>query len=384
MNFKFRSLLFLFIAFAMAGIFTSCSEDENLPNNGNPMVSYIRVTRPEASDSLITKAGQGQMIAIVGQNLQDARELWINDQAAALTPTLITNTTIITSVPTNIPTDITNQIKIIFANGDSLMHNFVVDISEPVVSGMLSEYVNAGEVATISGNYFYEPVKVTFAGGVEGEIVSVEENAIEVTVPEGVQPGPITITTNFGTTESDFWFRDNRNIIASFDGTTNGLWHGPDYIVSSDAAITPINGKFIRLNKNLAAWTWFELYVGEATSDVALETKNIPADALANPGKYSLKFEINTLESLAGAAIHMYFGPNMSADRGTNYTWQPNLNTNGQWETVSIPWEDVYTANQEFAYNANGYGVSIHFSGASAVTANFGLDNMRVVPNTVP
>ena len=382
MKLIFNSFLLFCAAITGAGILTSCS-DEDLPNGGEPRIRYVRVTDPDAADSLLVAAGQGQMIAIMGENLGDARELWINDQRAALNPSFITNTTIITRVPSQIPSDITNEMTIVFSDNKTLVHNFAVDISEPVISYMKSEYVPAGEVAVIHGNYFYEPVTVTFTGGVTGELVTVEDELLEVVVPEGAEPGPITVTTNFGETESDLWFRDNRNIIASFDGTTSGLWHGPSYIVSSDEEITAINGKFIRMKRNLAAWGWFELYVGPSNSDVALELKNIPADAIANPEDYSLKFEINTLKSLTGAAIHMYIGPNMADDRGNvNYNWQPNIHTNGEWETVVIPWEAVHTANGKFAYNPDGYGVSIHFSGPSPVDGDFGLDNMRVVPNT--
>jgi len=372
--------LFLFIAFVMTGIFISCSDDD-LPNGGQPIVNYIRITDPASSDSLVVSAGQGQMVAIMGQNLQDAREIWFNDQRGILNPSFITGTTIITKVPSQIPAEITNEMKIIFANGNSLVYDFTVDISAPEISYMKSEFVNPGDVATINGNYFYEPVMVTFTGAVTGELVSLEDGLIEVRVPEGAQPGPITITTNFGQTESDFWFRDNRNIIASFDGTTTGLWHGANYIVSSDDNIPAISGKFIRMKRDLGAWDWFELYVGPANSDVALELKNIPVDAFANPDSYNLKFEINALDTLTGAAIHMYIGPEMGDERDDfNYNWQPNVYTAGQWETIVIPWNDVYIANKEFPYNPNGYGVSIHFSGASAVSADFGLDNMRVVP----
>ncbi len=385
MKLNFKSLLFLFCAFAMAGMFSACSEDEDLPNNGTPAISYIRVTNPDASDSLIAKAGQGAMIAIVGQNLGNAREIWFNDLRGSLSPTFITNTSIITRVPSDIPTDISNRMKIIFANGDSLLYDFVVDISEPVITGMLSEYVNTGEVATIYGNYFYEPVMVTFTGGVEGEVVSVSEesNAIEVRVPEGAEPGPVTVKTNFGEVESDLWFRDNRNIIASFDGTTAGLWHGPAYIKASDPEIPNINGNFIRVKRELGPWAWFEMYVGPAESDVAKETKNIPAEAFANPGDYELKFEVFTLAPLTGAEIKMYMGPKMADERGTSYTWKPNVDTGGKWETVSIPFEEFYAANQSFAYNPAGYGVSFHFSGPLAVNANFAIDNMRVVPTSV-
>lgn len=371
--------LFLVLAVAMTGFILSCSEEDV----STPIVQYVRVTDPASSDSLVVKAGQGQMIAIMGKDLGDARQLWFNDQRATLNPSFITNTTIITRVPAQIPTEITNKLKIIFGDGKSLEYDFSVDISEPVISYMKSEYVGTGETAIIQGNYFYQPLKVVFAGGVEGALVSVTDTKIEVKVPAGAAPGPITITSNFGSTESDFWFRDNRNIIASFDGSTSGLWWGPTFIVPSDPQISNVSGKFIRMQKDLGSWVWYELYVGPSNSDVALELKNIPAEAFVNPAAYKLKFELNTLKSLAGASIHMYIGPDMAGQRNNvNYNWQPNINTNGQWETVIIPWEDVYVANQKFPYNPAGYGISIHFSGASAVTGDFALDNMRVVPNT--
>jgi Surface glycan-binding protein B xyloglucan binding domain len=385
MKSRYTSLLFFFVAWAMMGMFTGCSEDDNLPNGGKPLINFIRVTRPAASDSLIAKAGQGSMIAIMGQNLQEAREIWFNNRQATLTPTFITNTSIITRVPAEIPTQISNKMKIIFANGDSLLHDFTVDISEPVITGMMSEYVNAGQVATITGNYFYAPLKVFFKGAngpVEGEVMKIEEEVLQVTVPEGAQPGPISIATNFGQSASAFWFRDNRNIIASFDGTTGGLWHGPAFIVDADPGIPAISNKFIRINMDLGPWQWFEMYVGPKESDIALENKNIPADAFANPQKYSLKFEINTLASLKGAEIRMHMGNGEIGGRDKiYYIWKPNIHTEGDWQTVSIPFEDFWTDNAKFAYSPNGYTGSFHFSGPLAVKANFGLDNMRVVPN---
>jgi hypothetical protein len=52
---------------------------------------------------------------------------------------------------------------------------------------------------------------VSFEGGVNGEIISVKDQEIQVRVPAGAQPGQITVKTNFGETKSDFWFRDSRN-----------------------------------------------------------------------------------------------------------------------------------------------------------------------------
>jgi hypothetical protein len=209
-----KILLVVLITVGAAGLFTSCEKDDS---SGTPTVSYVRITRPESSDSLLVAAGQGQLIAIVGNNLQDAVEIWFNDQQSRLTPTYITNTTILVTVPSQIPRDVTNKLKIVFKNGYVLLHDFVVQISEPYIAGMVSEFVKTGEVATIRGDFFYEPLTVKFTGGINGELVSVKDKEIQVKVPAGAQPGQITIKTNFGETKSDFWFRDNRNLLIDND-----------------------------------------------------------------------------------------------------------------------------------------------------------------------
>lgn len=378
----YKYSLLLLAAIAMTGVFTSCDDDSE---GGQPRISYVRVTAPASSDSLLVAAGQGQMVAIMGENLQHTQELWVNDQKAALTPTLITKNSIIARIPTKIPDVITNQFTLIFADGKSMTYDFSLDISEPVIDRMKSEYVPTGGIATFYGNFFYAPVAVTFAGGVEAELVAVEDEMVKVIVPEGAQPGPVTVTTNFGVTETDFWFRDNRNIIASFDvPLVNGIWRGPENIVSSDPVIPAINGKFVRVNKSLGTYPYFEMYGGPAEGDIGHEAGNIPDEALINPDGYSLKFEINTLKSLTGTIMRLHLGNANNDELGaareaSKYEWKPNLNTDGEWETVTIPWVDVYDG---FKSSTEGYSMFIYFHGPLALEHNFGLDNIRVVPNS--
>jgi hypothetical protein len=168
-----KTLAVLFIAFAMIGIYSSCNKEDN---GGEPSIKYVRVTNPESSDSLLVGAGQGKLIAIVGENLGGAKEIWFNDQQASLTPTYISNTSILVSVPNPIPKTISNILKIIFSNGKVLEHRFEVQISKPAVSSMVSEHVNTGDVAVIRGNFFYAPLTVTFTGGVTGELVAIKDN----------------------------------------------------------------------------------------------------------------------------------------------------------------------------------------------------------------
>jgi hypothetical protein len=378
----YKLSFFLMTVLTVSGIFLGCSEDE-LANGGKPVVSYVRVTRPTSSDSLLIAAGQGQMVAIMGENLKDIKQLWFNDQRAVLNPSFITDKTVITRVPGQIPNNITNQLRMIFGNGEELLYDFEVAISEPVIAYMRSEFVNTGDVAMIVGDYFYEPLTVTFTGGVQGEIVSREDDLLEVVVPDGAQPGPITVSTNFGATESDFWFRDNRNVFGSMDASDidGSWWHGPDYIVESDPAIPPVDNKFIRINKVLGNGEWFEFYVGEGGT-MANQTKNIPAEAIINPAAYSLKFEINTLSSLAGAKVRMYVGNKMGDERNAlSYTWQPNVSTGGEWETISIPFKNITDKNPNIKVDPAGYGISFWFWEGAALTADFGIDNLRIVPN---
>jgi len=306
MKINFKHSLLLLVALVVSGVLSRCSKSDEM---GTPSISYIRVTNPASSDSLLSIAGQGKMVVIIGQNLGSVQSVWFNDQPGQLVPTFITNTSVFTVVPTQIPTVITDKLKMVFANGSSIDYDFSVDISKPVVDHVRSEYLNTGDSLYIYGNYFYQPLTVAFTGGIQGTVLSVgsDYKSLVVKVPASAQPGPITVKSNFGETASNFWFRDNRNIIASFDiPLVNNIWHA-DAVVSSDAKIPNLDNKFLRVNKGAkGAYPYIESYEGTQGSDLSVETKNIPQEAFTNPGGYSLKFEINILQSLTGANLRIY------------------------------------------------------------------------------
>src|SRR5829696_3487801 len=298
-----KSILIFILALPLINTFTSCKKD-NLPNYGEPRITYVRVTNPASSDSLLIGAAQGKLVAIMGENLGGAVEMWFNDQKASLNPTYITNTSILVSVPSQIPLSIDNKLKINFKDGKTLLYDFKVQISKPLLSSMVSEYVNAGDVAIIRGDYFYKPVTVTFTGGVVGELVSVKDQEIQVRVPARAQPGQITVKTNFGETKSNFWFRDNRNIFISSD-PYEGWWNST-YVVSSPGPGDPpkINGNYIRYKKFTAAWSWNELAGGPASA-MPNHSKRIPDAAILKPDDYNLKFEINTIKPYNASTIRI-------------------------------------------------------------------------------
>ncbi|MEO6549478.1 MAG: glycan-binding surface protein [Ferruginibacter sp.] len=373
-----KLFLLLTMAIATISLISSCSKKDDLVNNGVPSIKYVRVTNPESSDSLLVGASQGKLIAIVGENLQDAVQVWFNDKQANLTPTYVTPTSILVSVPSPIPVVISNKLKIFFANGDSLLYNFEVQISKPVVSSMVCEYGNVGDVVTIRGDYFYMPLTVKFAGGVTGQLESVEDKIIRVRVPAGAQPGPVVVTTNFGVTESDFWFRDNRNIFISSDPFEG--WWDPSYVVTNPGPTDPpkISGNYIRVTKSFGEWSWNEIAGGPATA-MPLQSKNVPDAAILKPADYNLKFEVNTIKPYNASIIRINVG--LTSQDNNAYQWQPPYDTKGQWQTVIIPFEDVVASySVKPVINPEGYWTRILIQGPGVLDADICLDNFRVVP----
>ncbi|MGK2860637.1 MAG: glycan-binding surface protein [Chitinophagaceae bacterium] len=366
--------MFLFML-VVTGSFLSCTKENN---DGEPRIKYVRITNPSSSDSLLVGASQGRLIAVMGENLGNVTEAWFNDRQASLNPTYITNTTIIVRVPAPIPLMINNKLRLVFSNGKELLHDFEVQISKPVVSSMVSEHVNEGSIAIIRGNFFYEPLKVTFEGGVTGEIVTLTDQQIDVRVPAGAQPGQIKVTTNFGETKSEFWFRDNRNIFISSD-PYEGWWNS-NYVVTNPGPSDPpkINGNYIRYKKFTGAWSWNEVAGGPASA-MPSHSKNIPDAAILKPEDFNLKFEVNTLKPYSASIIRINAG--LSSEDNNAYQWKPPYDTKGQWQTVIIPFEEVVASYAvKPAVNPNGYWTRLLIQGPGDLDADISFDNFRIVP----
>ncbi len=371
-----KILSIFLLTVGVVGVFSSCKKDDA---PGVPSISYVRVTNPQSSDSLLVAAGQGQLIAIVGENLQDATEIWFNDQQSLLTPTYITNKTILVRVPTQIPLAVNNTMKIVFKNGNVLNHNFQVQISKPIITGIVSEFVNDGDVATIFGNYFYAPVTVIFPGGVNGQIISHTATQIDVTVPAGAQPGQLIVKTNFGEGKSDFLFRDPRPKLITGDDPPLGWW--PTYLVTNPGPNDPpkISGNYYRFKKQVKDWNWDAPEVAGGPASAYSTSKNIPDAAILKPEDYFVKFEVNTMKPYNANRISFNVG--LTAEDNDAYVWAPPFDTKGKWVTVSIPFEDmVRSYKTKPVISPSGYWTRILIFGPGDFDADISFDNLRVVP----
>jgi hypothetical protein len=398
------SLVIILLAALLSGsIFQACEKSDT--PSAIPVVNYIRITNPDKSDSLVVSAYMGQLIVLMGENMQDVNQIWFNDQPASVNTNLVTSTNIIVTVPNVIPGVVTNQIRLITADHrDTLKVPFNVKVPAPQLDAMVCEYVPTGGTAIIKGNYFINdpsaPLQVFFPGNIEGSVTSVAIDEIKVTVPSGVGVGPLQVKSIYGSTRSTFYFRDDRNIMLDFDTkTAAGGWRS-GVIKSSDP--DPISGNFVKFSGTMAGKagaTWnedafsFDLWPSSnGRPNVPVYTGNI-ADGV-------IKFECYVVDSWQASALQMIFTPYSTANTNSYIAdskvprglWKPWTKTEGYktsgWITVSVPLSDFKFApdgsNCSTAFSADmisGLTFFVWNGGVDGVdcTPTLCIDNIRVV-----
>jgi len=400
----------LMIAIGVTGVLAMYScQDDALENNGDPIIYYIRTTDPTKSDSLYTGAPLGNLIAIVGDNLGATTKIMFNDQEADLNTNYITGTSILVTVPPDAPLVRNDLMILTFRDGSTLEYPFEVAISAPIVQAMENEWAKEGETAVIRGNYFFEPLTVKLSDGTEVTPTSIAQMEIQFEVPAGAPEGPITVTTNFGATESAFHFHDKRNIVLNYDDlTSTGSWRYGTFVEDEHS----LDKKYVKFKGVYSAGDRNEGADGASTYESQFwagrsgrpEGNFLPGE----PSDYSLKFEAKVIgwnssylnfcwapwgwqdsnQELWANALNAraIWGP--WADKGAAF------DTGGKWITVEIPMTEFKWAmgltGGNVTYTEMKFDKKVTGSlslwvlsapGAADTPFEFYIDNIRVVPN---
>lgn len=394
------SILFTLICFSMTMVvFTSCEKDDPLVNGGEPRVRYIRGTDPATSDSLLVGSFMGSLVAIVGDNLSQTREIWFNDQRATLTPTYVTNNSILVSIPSTVPAVVTDKIRFVFLDGSELLYDFKVNVPAPLFSGIKAEYVPDGEIAVLYGDFFFEPTQVIFPNELEGEIVELTKTEIKVRVPDGAAPGQMQIKTNFGVAKSPFVFRDDRNVLLDYDTKFQELWTAA---IGAGPVPTEVSGQYAFFkHASNGAWQW--------TNELTMQywaprgRGNIPV-ATGNVSDLVFKFEANVPEPWKAVRMEIFFGP-FAEDHGRDVAstamarwepWREGPYTTDGWVTISIPLtefkfgkddgeDSMGTKSIENLSSLTNLTMMLFGPGPADGSTNpvhIAIDNVRVVPKS--
>lgn len=425
----------LFAAAALG--FASCEDypDAFVLADGVPTVQYVRYAD---RDVLIEQAFMGEVVCFVGENLCSVHELFFNDQKAVLNTSFMTENTLVAAVPGNLPKVKTDKVYMITKAQDTVTVDFKVMMPAPQLKAMSCEFQKPGTDVTIYGNYFAEPMTLTFEDGNGAEVTefkSVSMTEITFTIPEDAKPGKIKLSTESGLARSPFSYYDFcGGLITDFDGPNNASsTHGVvpqgwnfSGTYSSEGGIM---GNYVELKSATAmspdgAWNedfkidfWCGRWDGNPMG--ITEGAGVPLCNIIDFSDFqnmALKFELYIPSSnpwMAGA-MQLIFA---SADRAANDSWQNNtfvhtsatdggldlcrglyrpwettgsFDTGDKWITVTVPFS-------EFTYNADGTAGKVPLSkpedfasfviwpwnggvNGAECTPIFRIDNLRAVP----
>lgn len=362
----FNSLLLL-SALAAPMAFIACEDepDKYEISDGTPTIHYIRPVNVASADSLLTGAYMDNSICIVGENLRSITKMFFNDQEAQLIPSLITDNTMIVTVPGQIPSVVYNKIFMVNNANDTTTYDFNVLVPGPNINNMSNEWAKAGEQATIYGNYFVDDPNTPLTLTISGKKVDIDDftiSSMTFTIPEGLSEGPIEISTVYGKKKARFNYHDTRGML--FDDWDNGWpddyangqfkhgWHGAR--ISNDEY--SLDGYYLLLGDvdfTDGAWDDSNLcfeYWPEATDRLSDRV------SFANFANMALKFEVNIPSSnpwtnlsmqciftgdaqVTNATANNTFFHDVDYPRGLWTPWNQtgSYDTGGKWVTVTLP-----------------------------------------------
>lgn len=425
------------IALLVAGLtLTSCDDTPNAfeLTEGVPTIKFVRTTDPAAADSLITGAFLDKTICLVGENLTSIREMYFNDQKAILNTSFITDNTLVVDVPGNIPAEVTNKIYMTTKDGNHVEYPFQVKVPSPSVVSLSNEYAHAGDLVTLTGNYFIDdpnvPLTITMPGGLKvppENIKEISQSQISFIIPDGSEEGRIYVSTIYGEGRSNFCYLDSRGMLFDFDGKTGldfagNCWHA--HAAQSDE--WSLSGNYVQLgdpettmdetggwNDNAYALEYWPGSWDLGLNSFPSEGQGMLLNDLVNFSDYEnmcLKFEmcIPSANPWSAGAMQLIFAPysavQLTAANNTFFHESPDMlpralyrpwqstgsyDTADQWVTVTVPFSAF-----SFTFEGGPSGGSLtadHFASLTIFVVSGGLngtecqpvikiDNIRAVP----
>lgn len=213
------------LCFALSLCFVSCKKDNEKGVEAAPVITRIRTVSKSTADSITklvtldssanyahttvvafdstTTTGKlNTQYAIIGENLLKTTQVIVNGVAIYFNPALLTDKSIIFTLPATAPWGASQENKIrVVTNYGSTDFGFNVQQPAPTITSLNPVAAGAGETITITGLVFDGVTSVRFDTK-EATIVSSTATEIKVKVPEGIVQAYVYVTTPGGTSKS--------------------------------------------------------------------------------------------------------------------------------------------------------------------------------------
>lgn len=192
-------------------------------------------TAPVKFDSTTTLGKPGTLYAIIGQNLKTVSAVYFNDINAYFNPALVTDNSILISIPLTTPFTGSNKLRVV-TSGGTVEYNFGIQQPAPVITKVDQLAGAAGDVVTITGTTFDNVSAVSF-GTAAATIIEKSSTQLKVSVPASVSTATISVKTPGGTASYGilFGFRTPIFTDAYAAGWSAGGFNGTATVPSAGA-----------------------------------------------------------------------------------------------------------------------------------------------------
>lgn len=164
-NIKILSLTACLVLMLSLLIFNSCSNDNenNSESSGPPVVESVMRSGYDKNGNLfpttpVTLGDPKNYYIIHGSGLLSTKKVYFNDYDTYFRPTFVTDTDIIILIDENTPyADVSNKLKVVTDKGTTEF-DFMVAPPVPTLNWFNSENAAEGDIVTVDGKYFLNPV----------------------------------------------------------------------------------------------------------------------------------------------------------------------------------------------------------------------------------
>lgn len=384
-----KTRLFAILPFAAALLLTAaCSDvvkydDDYTPayekaNSGAPQISAIYDINDD--NTAITQGSLGEMVRIVGHNLNDVRSITFSGVEADLTQCYFAADSAFVVIPST--PNFSGDGQLVYTTGSgSTSLSFPIPVPALQVDNLENEFANAGDTVNIVGRFF----DIYSFGSTETSLVTVNDQSATVTsngrdtmkvvVPEGT-PDNSTITLSWQGTDGAHTavlpFRPTAHLLyadLSAASINNG---GFTYAIENDDALPATASRLGRSNLHItgsySAWSWNTLDISANMIDAGIS---------GSLDDYVLKMEVLNATShplTENSPLQFCF------NWGDSYTWEPGdglgLNTAGQWHTVTMPLASM--ATNGISSPETWQTLRIVLQPHADYTADFHIANIRI------
>lgn len=270
-NINARFLSVITALLILATVFNACKKtDEGA--GGQPLISKVRLisksdtiagvvhrvtldsnsvydeTRQVPFDSTVAAGRLNNQYAIIGENLLTTSAITFNGVRVNYNPTLLTDKSIIVTIPNTIPYGAgqTNKLIVTTKFGTA---SFDFPILQPAatITGFSPVAGGAGDIVTITGTVFDGVTAVRFDSIPATIVGTPTKTQIQVRVPAGIVQASIYVTTPGGTSRAPASFGFKRLI---FDDLFAAGWSITSYNASTSIAATNVKRGTAALTNN--------------------------------------------------------------------------------------------------------------------------------------